>query len=116
MFARLHAELDVENLKKLKSKPQDGPTDLQKSFSTAQNWISRAPKWTSKGPSESLLNSKISPDLSKVDFLGLNMDTLPPKMSPGMAFKPNLNKLALDCHMLTSQIGGGGGDPRRDCQ
>ena len=49
-----------------------------------------------------------------MDFLGLNMDMHPPKMSPKMAFKTNLHKLAFDSHKSTSQIGGGGGDPRMD--
>ena len=52
----------------------------------------------------------------KVDLLRLSIDMQFPKMSPKMAFKTSLHKLALDCHKSTSQIGGGGGDPQRDCQ
>ena len=44
------------------------------------------------------------------------MDMQSPKIGPKMAFKTNLHKLALDCQKLTSQIGGGGGDLRRDRQ
>ena len=67
-----------------------------------------------RSPHEAFPTPNIRTKPSEVDFLCHNMDMRSAKMTPKMAFKTNLDNLAPDCHKSTSQIGGGGGDPRRD--